>query len=934
VGIDGGSATRLADGAENSMIDFPHDDWVYFTMGSYHDHDSRIVKRVAVNGSGVEPVGEFDWRIAQIQVSNDLSRAVMRTGDSDGDETGTILAYDLTSDSYHDVGGGSAWSCGSGFFADGQHLMDGHQDPHEEMDIRAWDGSLVKTFHNSDAVSWPPNNGAAEPTSWNHSIFHTGASTNSPDWLCEAMGGSRDYASDEQVLINWRDQRCIVTTGDLSGPTDHGDFWVGDISSTSPSGQVSVEDNVDDQGQSCFKITTPSATYYYQKEGMGFSSIVDADGNDWISYQPGGGASGEYRGIPNMGWEFHPGYANGGSSWIVSQSDTRAVVGSKSQDGAWECQWAFYPTHAQMTLVKHSGSYWFLYEGTPGGGPSIDTDSDWWMLSDGTKKTCDNPQDDDIAGPEWICFGDAALERVLLLCHHEDDNHPDKFYQMDNQMTVFGFGRSGMTTYMDYAPAHFSIALYDHTDHATIANFAEGLMAAGESPVMATVPAQVQFTTGVGENPPPQTVTITNAGAGTLDDVSTSISYDAGENWLSVSAGGEGNQQTLANEVNAAGLAAGDYAATVTVTASNATPSSKTYAVALRVAEPAIFTAIAVTPSAATISAGGTVQFAAEARDQYDRALDPQPAISWSASDGWTISDSGLFTAGDTEGGPYTVTAEATVDGVSKSASATVTVQDAWREDFADGDAEGWTVGEGTWAVNDGAYGNTATGSRGSYSAWTGSDDWTDIDFSIDVTPASDSKDIWVIFRVRDAFNFYLYQLSGGDLYKQQDGNFEKIKDGDAPGYQTAQTYRIRVVLEGSSITVYSDGNEVLSHQDETFAAGPAGAGGYNSSVTIDNIAIAHQSVATALKPPRINAAAKRLQCTLNGERLRVHASAASIATATLLDSRGRVLMRRAGGADAAAVFDTRGLTQGRYIVRARLHGSERILMRSLMIVR
>ena len=71
--------------------------------------------------------------------------------------------------------------------------------------------------------------------------------------------------------------------------------------------QVTVADTTD-EGQECFRITTPTAVYYYQKEGCGFSSILDRDGNDWVSYDDDfpNSAQGGYRGIPNLGWQFHP----------------------------------------------------------------------------------------------------------------------------------------------------------------------------------------------------------------------------------------------------------------------------------------------------------------------------------------------------------------------------------------------------------------------------------------------------------------------------------------------------------------------------------------------------------------------------------------------------------------------------------------------------
>jgi hypothetical protein len=66
---------------------------------------------------------------------------------------------------------------------------------------------------------------------------------------------------------------------------------------------------------------------------------------------------------------------------------------------------------------------------------------------------------------------------------------------------------------------------------------------------------------------------------------------------------------------------------------------------------------ITVSPGSATVATGGTQQFTAFASDQFAVAMLPQPAFAWTASGGGTISSSGLFTAGSTSGGPFTVTA-------------------------------------------------------------------------------------------------------------------------------------------------------------------------------------------------------------------------------------------------------------------------------------
>ncbi len=65
--------------------------------------------------------------------------------------------------------------------------------------------------------------------------------------------------------------------------------------------RVTLTDNITDAGQSSFRIQATGSTYYYHKQGAGFSSWVDANGNDWLSFDPtpGSGSAGEYRGIPN-----------------------------------------------------------------------------------------------------------------------------------------------------------------------------------------------------------------------------------------------------------------------------------------------------------------------------------------------------------------------------------------------------------------------------------------------------------------------------------------------------------------------------------------------------------------------------------------------------------------------------------------------------------
>ncbi len=76
-----------------------------------------------------------------------------------------------------------------------------------------------------------------------------------------------------------------------------------------------------------------------------------------------------------------------------------------------------------------------------------------------------------------------------------------------------------------------------------------------------------------------------------------------------------------------------------------------------------------VAPSSAAVAEGQTRTFTASGTDQFGNPQTASPA--WSTSGGGTFNASGLFTAGATPGGPYTITASS--NAVVATASVTVT---------------------------------------------------------------------------------------------------------------------------------------------------------------------------------------------------------------------------------------------------------------------
>ena len=233
---------------------------------------------------------------------------------------------------------------------------------------------------------------------------------------------------------------------------------------------VRLRGAVEYRDQESFKIESQIATYYYHIQGAGFASIIDKDGNDWLSYRPGGGPAGEYRGIPNMG---HPeGYCHPGktvsSSQIISRGPIKVSILSESNDKKMQCIWDIFPTYARLTVLKMRKPYWFLYEGTPGG--KLDEDSDYCIRPgwpEGVRTPAKDKWDGDLSVPdgpgEWVCFGDG--DRAIYLIHHEDDEAVDSYWPMRGEMTVFGFGRKGINKFMEKVPAHFTVGFCEDSGY-------------------------------------------------------------------------------------------------------------------------------------------------------------------------------------------------------------------------------------------------------------------------------------------------------------------------------------------------------------------------------------------------------------------------------------------------------------------------------------
>jgi len=244
-----------------------------------------------------------------------------------------------------------------------------------------------------------------------------------------------------------------------------------------PEQKVQLTNGIDASagGGPAYIITTPSVTYYLEKEGGGLSSMIDKDGVDWLGFhnKEGSGHKGEYRGFPNAvhkqdGSYFHAMNAktDPSSSIVEMESEDHIRIAFTSDNEQWQGQWDFYPNRCDFTMRKISAGYkyWVQYEGVPGG--EMDSTDFWYASADTERHPIVTPQVGDLPAPEWMAFGDPNSPRMLYMLHHEDDEFPDNYVSRPD-MTVLGFGRENKDKYLTTVQT-FSIGFVESTKYSVI----------------------------------------------------------------------------------------------------------------------------------------------------------------------------------------------------------------------------------------------------------------------------------------------------------------------------------------------------------------------------------------------------------------------------------------------------------------------------------
>lgn len=145
----------------------------------------------------------------------------------------------------------------------------------------------------------------------------------------------------------------------------------------------------------------------------------------------------------------------------------------------------------------------------------------------------------------------------------------------------------------------------------------------------------------------------------------------------------------------------------------------------------------------------------------------------------------------------------------------TVTSNDTGETLFSDefADAGKWSPQAGTWAVNGGRYAQTSTSVTDARSIPTGAydQDWSNYTLELDATKTAGSEGFLVGFGATGTNDFYWWNLGGWNntrsvLQRATGGSAGEVKALEGRSITTGQTYRVKVVVDGTHIELWLDG--------------------------------------------------------------------------------------------------------------------------------
>lgn len=174
-------------------------------------------------------------------------------------------------------------------------------------------------------------------------------------------------------------------------------------------------------------------------------------------------------------------------------------------------------------------------------------------------------------------------------------------------------------------------------------------------------------------------------------------------------------------------------------------------------------------------------------------------------------------------------------------------------DNFNDGNATGWTATQGTWSVvtDSGSYvyykSGTDEGRTSAGSAWTN----YSVEAKVKVDNFNGSNRAYVCGRYKDGNNYYAASLMSNalEIRKKVSGSSTTIASKSYT-VATGTWYTVKLVMNGSSISMYVNGALQLSATDASLASGAVGLVPYKVTAKYDDIIVDDLGGGTATPTP------------------------------------------------------------------------------------
>ncbi len=165
-------------------------------------------------------------------------------------------------------------------------------------------------------------------------------------------------------------------------------------------------------------------------------------------------------------------------------------------------------------------------------------------------------------------------------------------------------------------------------------------------------------------------------------------------------------------------------------------------------------------------------------------------------------------------------------------------------DNFDDGDATGWTRSGGSWAVvTDGTPAYRQSSTSASAKALAGTATWTDYTVSARVKPiayGASTRSVGVAARARSTSDYYALVLTGSGAAQLQRvvGGGTTVLGTAAVGGTTGTWRTLTLTAQGSALTGFVDGNQVVQATDSALGAGRIGLIASYASATYDDVTV------------------------------------------------------------------------------------------------